>query len=95
MPRNKFVCGCCGAEIDIVNTKSLSGLDEQWKECPRPLGRSWKFPIAKKELTDGLVVYLDKDKKEYYRDEFIDKFGIDPERAVSYMVYNSRVQSIK
>jgi flavin-dependent dehydrogenase len=95
VPKTKLICGCCGAEIDVEHTRTTSGLPDRWRECTRPLGRSWKFPTAKKELTDGVVVYLDKDKKEYTREEFIDRFGVDPERAVSYMVFNTRVRDAK
>jgi len=94
MPRNKFICGCCGAEIDVEHTRTAPGLPDTWRECPKPIGRGWRFPLARKELADGLTIYMDRDNREYTRDEFIDRFGVDPEKAVVYMASNSRIKDL-
>ena len=90
MAVKKYVCGCCGAEIDIENTRCLQGLPDQWIECPRPLGRGWMFPFGRKEMADGSTVYLDRAKREYSREEFVYMFGVDPERAMNYVHSYSR-----
>ncbi len=84
MSKKRYLCGCCGAEIDIKKTKRV-GFGKEWLECLPPAGRDWKAPTAKKELSDGTIYYLDMLNNLHTREEFVELFGVDPEKALKYM----------
>lgn len=80
----RYICGCCGAEIDVKRTKKVD-LGKGWVECLPPAGREWRAPTAKKELSDGNVYYIDVLNNLHKREEFVELFGVDPEKAIKYM----------
>lgn len=84
MSRSRYICGCCGAEIDVKKTRRAE-FTGKWMECLPPAGREWKVPAGKKELVDGSIMYIDTNSNLHKREEFIELFAIDPERAMNYM----------
>lgn len=94
MFRKRYICGCCGAEIDIKKTRKAE-ISKGWVECLAPEGRSWKVPAGKKELTDGTVMYIDTYNNLHKREEFMELFGVDPEKAFSFMRGHIRVRRVK
>ncbi|HOT07794.1 MAG: hypothetical protein A4E45_01392 [Methanosaeta sp. PtaB.Bin039] len=87
----RYVCGCCGAEIDVKKTKKADFADG-WMECQAPEGRDWKVPAGKKELADGTIYYLDTYNNIHRRTEFIELFAVDPERAFQFMRRHIRIK---
>jgi len=91
MSEYRYICGCCGAEVDVKKVKR-SDHSSNWMEFVQPDGKPWKIPSAKKELSDGSVLYIDTYDNLHTREEFLDNFGVDPERAIEYIRSHIRVK---
>jgi hypothetical protein len=91
MSEYRYICGCCGAEVDVKKVKR-SDYCSDWMEFVRPDGKPWKIPSAKKELADGSVIYFDTYNNVHSREEFLDIFGVDPEKAIEYIRSHIRVK---
>jgi hypothetical protein len=94
MAKTRYICGCCGAEIDIKKPRKAD-FAEGWSECMPPEGISWKVPAGKKELSDGSVLYMDTYNNLHQRLEFIELFGVDPERSFLYMRNHIQIKKQK
>lgn len=91
MSRSRYICGCCGAEIDTKNTKRTAFMGE-WRECTLPEGRDWKIPAGKKETADGTIMYIDTYNNLHTREEFLEMFAVDPETAFNYIRSHIRIK---
>lgn len=92
MLKKRYICSCCGAELDIKKTKKAD-FANGWVECLPPEGREWKVPSAKKELSDGSTLYMDTYNNLHTREEFIELFGVDPEKSIHYIRSHIRKKS--
>jgi hypothetical protein len=77
----KTICPQCGAVSEI---KSGSP-SEDWLECVLPTGFEWRLPAGKIEMATGAVFYIDAVGNKMTREEYLERYNIDPEVAYQNM----------
>lgn len=73
------MCPVCGSQLEIEMS------DEDWLPCMTPEGFEWSLPAGKITDPAGRTWYIDAFGKRMTKDEYISKYKIDPEVALTNM----------
>ncbi|HPC89106.1 MAG TPA: hypothetical protein PLN19_02775 [Methanothrix sp.] len=79
----KFICRNCGA-VNQASEEALAGEDD-WLQCALPTGFEWILPAGKISPIVGDPIYISGNGEHLSYEEYLDKYGIDPEIAYRLM----------
>ncbi len=82
----KICCPNCGTVVSIDETDMTKPGD--WLQCLLPTGFEWKLPAGVIEPTYGEKQYVTALGAKLTRDEYIQKYSVDPEIALKHMRQN-------
>jgi len=79
----KFICRNCG----VVNEASKEALaaSSDWLQCALPTGFEWILPAGKISPIVGDPIYISGLGEHLSYEEYLNKYGIDPEIAYNLM----------
>ena len=79
----KFICRNCG----VVNQASKEALaaNGDWLQCILPTGFEWILPAGKISPIVGEPIYISGHGEHLSYEEYLNKYGIDPEIAYNLM----------
>lgn len=79
----KFICRNCG----VVNEASKEALasSSDWLQCALPTGFEWILPAGKISPIVGDPIYISGFGEHLSYEEYLNKYGIDPEIAYKLM----------
>lgn len=79
----KAICPVCGTIVQIDEETINESTD--WLPCLLPTNFEWKLPAGKIQSIIGETVYISADGLHLSRDQYIEKYNIDPELALKNM----------
>jgi len=79
----KFICRNCGA-VNQASEEALAS-EGDWLECALPTGFEWILPAGKISPIVGDPIYISGNGEHLSREEYLNKYGIDPEIAYRLM----------
>jgi hypothetical protein len=82
----KLICFKCGAvnQIEMDKVDELPE-DEDWLVCEQPERFEWKLPAGKITPVIGDPIYISGSGAQMSREEYIERYGLDPEIALRMM----------
>jgi len=83
MVTEKVICPHCGtvSEVDAEEWDPKTG----WLKCITPTGFEWILPAGEVTTVTGKVFYVTAEGTWLSKEEYIDRYGLDPEIAYRNM----------
>lgn len=83
-------CPYCGS-TNIIPTDTDVDVEEDWLQCLEPEGFEWSMPSGKKGNPVTGYTYVAANGDELTKNEYLDKYKMDPDVALEYMRKNRGV----
>jgi len=82
----RLICHKCGA-VNEIETEKLLDLaeDEDWVPCEKPKGFEWRLPAGKITPVIGDPIYISASGNHMSYSEYLNRYGVDPEKALTLM----------
>ncbi len=79
----KFICNNCGT-VNVASKEAMASNDD-WLKCALPTGFEWILPAGKISPIVGEPIYISGNGEHLSKEEYLNKYGIDPEIAYNLM----------